>query len=169
MQEIAWKKLSPESFSKYGTYAAMINPTGPHLGAEPIEFFRDMVQSTLGATPVASFGLCRVVKRPFVVDVSEYHNVCCEIVLPLDGDVLMHVAPAGPAKEFPFNDAEVFFVPRGTLACLRPGVWHHAPFAYNTDVVNCLIMLAERTYYSDCTVWEFPADRRVKITGAGVK
>lgn len=169
MKEIAWKKLTPEEFAKFGTYSTMINPVGPHLGAEPIEFFRDMVQSTMGAVPVASFGVCRVVKRPFVMDVSEYHNGCCEIVMPIDGDVLMHVAPAGPAKEFPFDDAEVFFVPRGTLACLRPGVWHHAPYAYGADVVNCLIMLPERTYYTDCAVWEFPADKHVKITGAGTK
>jgi len=167
MKEIAWKRISAESFAKYGSYAAMINPSGPHLGAKPIEFFRDMVQSTLGTAPIASFGVCRVVKRPFVLDVSEYHNQCCEIVLPLDSDVLMHVAPAGPQEEFPFDDAEVFLVPRGTLACLRPGVWHHAPFAYGADVANCLIQLAERTYYNDCTVWEFPPDKHVRITGPG--
>ena len=63
------------------------------------------------------------------MDVSEYHDTCCEVVLPLDGDVLMHVAPAVPEKEFPFDQAEVFLVPRGTLCCLRPGVWHHAPYA----------------------------------------
>ncbi len=169
MKEIAWKKLTAEEFERYGTCSTMLNPTGPRLGAEPIQFFRDMVQSTLGAVPVASFGVCRVVKRPFVLDVSEYHNGCCEVVLPLDGDVLMHVAPAGPSKEFPFDDAEVFLVPRGTMAVLRPGVWHHAPYAYGSDVVNCLIMLPERTYYNDCTVWEFPADRHVRITGAGTR
>ena len=98
MKQIAWKKLSPGGFAKYGTYANMINPVGPKLGAEPIEFFRDMVQSSSGSSTVASFGVCRVVKRPFVLDVSEYHDTCCEIVLPLDGDVLMHVAPAGAGE-----------------------------------------------------------------------
>ncbi len=96
MKEIAWKKLSLEGFRKFGTWSCMVSPSGPHLGAEPIEFYGDMVQSTLGAVPVASFGVCRVVKRPFVIDVSEFHDTCCEIVLPLDGDVLMHVAPGRP-------------------------------------------------------------------------
>lgn len=168
MRTIAARPLSAEAFAKYGAYAAMLNPTGPKLGAEPIEFYRDMVQSQLGAVPVASFGVCRVVKRPFVLDVSEFHDTCCEIVLPLDGNVLMHVAPAVPGKEFPFDQAEVFFVPRGTICCLRPGVWHHAPFALETSVVNCLVALPERTYQNDCKVFEFPPDRRIAITGEGV-
>jgi ureidoglycolate lyase len=168
MRTIAARPLSAEAFAKYGAYAAMLNPAGPKLGAEPIEFYRDMVQSQLGAVPVASFGVCRVVKRPFVLDVSEFHDTCCEIVLPLDGNVLMHVAPAVPGKEFPFDQAEVFLVPRGTICCLRPGVWHHAPFALETRVVNCLVALPERTYQNDCKVFEFPSDRRIAITGEGV-
>ena len=147
----------------------MINPSAPKLGAEPIEFFRDMVQSQLGTVPVASFGVCRVVKRPFVMDVSEYHDTCCEIVLPLDGDVLMHVAPAVPEKEFPFGSAEVFLVPRGTICCLRPGVWHHAPYAFGAAVVNCLVVLPERTYMNDCKVYQFPKDALMKIVGEGVR
>lgn len=169
MKEIAYKKLSLEGFAVFGTYANMINPSAPKLGAEPIEFFRDMVQSQLGTVPVASFGVCRVVKRPFVMDVSEYHDTCCEVVLPLDGDVLMHVAPAVPEKEFPFDSAEVFLVPRGTICCLRPGVWHHAPYAVGATVVNCLVALPERTYMNDCKVYQFPEDRRMKIVGEGVR
>jgi ureidoglycolate lyase len=168
MRAIPWRKLSREAFAPYGAYAAMIEPSGPRLGAEPIEFYRDMVQSQLGTSPVASFGVCRVVKRPLVLDVSEYHDTCCEVVLPLDGNILMHVAPATPTKEFPFDLVEVFFVPKGTLCCLRPGVWHHAPFALETRVVNCLIALPERTYVNDCKVYEFPPEQRLKITTEGL-
>jgi len=169
MKEISWKKLSLADFAKYGTFAAMTAPTGPKLGAEPIEFFRDMVQAGLGVVPQASFGVCRVMKRPFVMDVSEYHDTCCEVMLPLDGDVLMHVAPAVPQKEFPFDQAEVFLVPRGTITCVRPGVWHHAAYAYKCEAVNCLIVLPERTYNNDCTVYLFPADKRLQIIGEGTR
>jgi ureidoglycolate lyase len=163
MTKLIWKKLSVEGFAKYGTFANMINPTWPKIGAEPIEFFRDMVQSSLGAATAASFGVCRVMKRPFVLDVSEYHNGCCEIVLPLDGDVLMHVAPAVPEREFPFEQVEVFRVPQGTMCCLRPGVWHHAPFALGPGAVNCLIALPERTYSNDCTVYQFPEGKKMAL------
>jgi ureidoglycolate hydrolase len=169
MREITWKKLTPEAFAKYGTFAGMLNPSGPHLGAEPIQFYRDMVLSNLGTVPVASFSVCRVLKRPFEMDVSEFHDGCCELAMPLDGDVLMHVAPAGPSKEFPFDEAEVFLVPRGTAVCIRPGVWHHAAFAYGCDAVNILCVLPERTYAIDCSVYEFPADKHLKVTGPGTK
>jgi len=169
MRETGWKKLTPEAFGKYGTFARMIDPSGPHIGAAPIEFFGDRAQSILGAVPVASFGVCRVTKRPFVVDVSEYHDTCYEVVLPLDGDALIHVAPAGPSEEFPADEAEVFLVPHGTLVCLRQGVWHHAPFAFGREAVNCLIVLPERTYKNDCKVRELPPDRRIRITGEGTK
>lgn len=167
MTQVAIQELSAEGFVRYGAYAAMVDPSWPKIGAEPIEFYRDMVQSNLGTTTVASFGVCRVVKRPFVLDVSEYHNGCCEVILPLDGDVLMHVALAVPEKEFPFDQVEVFRVPRGTICCLRPGVWHHAPFVLGTGAVNCLIALPERTYMNDCTVYPFPSERQMKVVGPG--
>jgi len=168
MRVIPWKKLSVEAFADFGAFASMVEPSGPHLGAEPIQFYRDMVQSQLGAVPVASFGVCRVARRPLVLDVSEYHDTTCEIILPLDGNILMHVAPAVPQKEFPFDQVEVFLVPRGTICCLRPGVWHHAPFALETKVVNCLIALPERTYMNDCKVYEFPQERILQISAEGL-
>jgi ureidoglycolate lyase len=169
MREIAYSKLSPEGFAVFGAYANMTSPSGPKLGAEPIEFYRDMVQASFGLTQTASFSITRVARRPFVMDVSEYHDSCCEIVLPLDGDVLMHVAPAGAQKEFPFDEAKVFLVPRGTICCLRPGVWHHAPYALGAAVVNCLVVLPERIYMNDCKVWPFPKDHSVKIVGEGTR
>ena len=66
MKQVGWKKLSVEGFATYGMYADMMSPAGPKIGAEPIEFYRDMVQSHLGVATVASFGVCRVVKRPFI-------------------------------------------------------------------------------------------------------
>jgi ureidoglycolate lyase len=169
MKEISWKKLTPEAFGKYGTFANMTDPSGPHLGADPIEFYGDRAQSVLGPVPVASYGVTRISQRPFVIDVSEYHDGCGEAALPLDGDVLMHVAPAGPANEFPVDEAEVFLVPRGTLVSIRSGVWHHAPFAFGSKVVHCLVVLPERTYKNDCTVYEHPQDRKIRITGEGTR
>ncbi|HTP58984.1 MAG TPA: hypothetical protein VMM82_08710 [Spirochaetia bacterium] len=113
MKETRWKNLSAEGFRVYGTYSCMVKPSGPHLGEAPIEFYGDMVQSVLGAVPVASFGVCRVTRRPFVVNVSEFHDTSCEVVLPLDGDVLTHVAPAGPQTEFS-SDAQVRITGDGT-------------------------------------------------------
>jgi len=167
--EIAYRKLSPEAFAVYGTFARMTAPAGPRLGEPPVELFRDMIQCGFPAGQASSYSICRVARRPFVIDVSEYHDACSEIVMPLDGDILMHVAPAGPQKEFPAASAEVFLVPRGTLCVARPGVWHHAPFAFGCEVVNCLIVLPERTYANDCKVWVLPKKDHVRIVGDGTR
>jgi ureidoglycolate lyase len=157
------KELSAEAFRHYGSYAQMINPDAPKLGAAPVEFFRDMVQLDLGGCTLASFSTCRVQTRPNVVDVTEYHTACGEGILPLDADVLIHVAPASADGLPPLDDIEVFRVAKGTMVTIRPGVWHHAPFAHGKDTANVLIVLPERTYANDCDVIELDETEQVQV------
>ena len=164
MQKINVQELTRESFAPYGYYATMINPKTEKIGDEPVEFFRDMVPLDLGASTTASFSVCRVTRRAEVIDASEFHNGTGEGILPLDADVLMHVAAATPDAEVPTDRIEVFHVPRGTFVALRRGVWHHAPFAFRAEVANVLIVLPERTYALDCTVRELQAEARPQIT-----
>lgn len=163
MREVTVKELNKDDFEPYGFYANMINPDAECIGEEPIEFYRDMVQLDLAAAPLASFSTCRVTKRDPVVDVTESHSRCGEGILPLDGDILIHVAPATPKGNVPAHRIEVFCVPQGTMVTLRPGVWHHGPFAHGTDCVNVLIVLPERTYANDCDVAELSPDKHVRI------
>ncbi|MFH0965415.1 MAG: ureidoglycolate lyase [Planctomycetota bacterium] len=163
MRKTRIRELSLKAFAPYGAYASLINPDTVRIGAEPIEFFRDMVQLDLAGHSIASFSVCRVLQRPPVIDVTEYHSSCGEGILPLDGDILCHVAAATPRGETPSSKIEVFRIPRGTFVSLRPGVWHHAPFAHGARCVNTLIVLPERTYANDCTVVEIPEPQRVEI------
>jgi ureidoglycolate lyase len=165
MGRVQVKELSPEAFQAYGTYADMIDPNAICIGEEPVEFYRDMLRVDLGGAGAASLSTCRVLRRPPVIEVVEYHTSCGEGILPLDGDVLIHVAPATPNGEVPLDRVEVFRVPRGTAVSLRPGVWHHAPYAVDTDVANVLIVLPERTYANDCEVYEIPEANQVAIEG----
>lgn len=157
------KELSTENFAKYGACANMLNPRAEKIGAEPVEFFRDMVRLDLGGKSIASFSTCRVCKRAPVVDVTEFHNCTGEGILPLDADILIHVGPATPQDRVPVDKIEVFRVPKGTFVSLYPGVWHHAPFAHNANVANVLIILPERTYAVDCHVTNIPKKERIQI------
>jgi ureidoglycolate lyase len=157
IQELSW-----ENFRIYGSFSNMINPKAPRLGPEPIEFYRDMELLNLG-TNTAAFSVTRVSKRPQVIAKLEFHSHSGEGMLPLDGDVLIHVALATRNGEVPLDRIEVFRVPKGTLVTLRPGVWHHAPFVYGSDWVNVLVVLPERTYANDCFVHQIPAEERIEI------
>ena len=163
MKKISLQKLTLDKFKIYGSFSNMINPKTPRLGPEPIEFYRDIELLNLGQTNTASFSVCRVTKRPFVIQKLEFHNNSEEGVLPLDGDVLIHVALATRNGEVPMDKIEVFLVPKGTLVTIRRGVWHHAPFAFDCDYVNVLIVLPERTYAKDCFVFLVPDNEKIEI------
>lgn len=164
MRTLAAEPLTVETFLPFGWFANMIQPSGERIGAAPIEFYRDMVQQDLGGVAAASFSVCRVEARAMVIDVTEYHSDCGEGLLPLDGDVLIHVGPATPLDAPPpLERFRVFRVPQGTMVVVRPGVWHHAPFAAARAAVHCLIVLPERTYANDCEVVTLGKPEQVRI------
>ena len=157
------EQLTTESFMPYGYFSPMINPKTEKIGDPPMEFYRDMLQLDLGLITKASFSIVRVQKRPEVVDTTEYHNSCGELQLPLDNDILIHVAPATWNDAIPYHKIRIFHVPKGTCVVLRPGVWHHAPFVDKGEYANILTVLPERTYANDCRVFELKDDQKVTI------
>ena len=162
MKSLSVQELTWEKFAKYGMFANMVSPSGERIGVPPIEFYRDMC---VVCAPGEHVGLSvtKVYKRPLEIRVAEYHDTCGEAMMPLDGDVLIHVAPATANGVVPYDAFEVFRVPQGTLVTLRPGVWHHGPFCVDTESVSTLIVLPERTYVKDCKVIEFPEDQYIRI------
>ena len=163
MREIKIEKLTLESFKSYGYYENMINPDTYRFGQPPIEFYRDMLQLDLGSSTIASFSICRIEKRPEVIDIAEYHSSVGEGILPLDSDILIHVANATANGVVPIDEFRVFSIPKGTLVVLKPGIWHHAPFVDGSDVANAVIVLPERTYANDCEVVTFSEEDQIKI------
>jgi ureidoglycolate lyase len=158
------EELGLKEFQSFGFYVNHINPITERIGGPPIEFFRDMVQLDLGSASIGSFSTCRVERRVFVIDVSEYHSSVGEGILPLDNDVIIHVGPATlPDSSVPIEEIRVFRVPKGTLVVLRPGVWHHAPFTVDDKPANVLIVLPERTYANDCHTTKLHGEDRIKI------
>jgi ureidoglycolate lyase len=163
MREITAKKLSLEKFAPYGAFADMTPPQGEKIGKAPIMFFRDMLQLPLGSSTIASFSVVQVEKREPVIDVTEYHTNVGEGILPLDTDIIIHVAPAAPTDEPPLERIEAYLVPKGTFVVLKPGVWHHAPFVVGAQQANVLIVLPERTYANDCIVRQIAAKDQIKV------
>lgn len=164
---LATTALSPASFLPFGFYGDMLQPGTEKLGAPPIEFFRDMVQQDLGTHSRCSFSTCRVEPRPLVIDVLESHSRTMEVMLPLDNDMLLHVAPATANGQPDLGKLQVFRVPRGVLVAMRAGIWHHGPFACHGRTTHILVALPERTYANDtCTYPIAEPDRPVIAAGA---
>jgi len=166
MKTVAVQSLSADAFQPFGSFANMIDPKNFGFGEPPVQFVRDIIQATFGGPTAVSFSVCRVEARPMVIDAAEYHNRCCEAIMPLDNDVLIHVAPGtSPAAPPPVDLFQVFRVPQGTLVVLRPGVWHLAPYTVNDKPANVLVVLPERTYANDCVFVPFPEGQSLEIVG----
>ncbi len=163
MKEIGIRRLSRENFDAYGSYASILEPSGECFGEAPVLFYRDMVQQSLGLSTRASYSACVVEQRAWIIKNAEVHDGCHETILCLDGDYLMHVAPATFEKEIPCDKIEVFLIPKGTLVNVKAGVWHQAGFPYGCDRVHILCVLPERTYQTDCTFVELPGENQIKV------
>ena len=123
-----------------------------------------MVQQDMGRNTIVSFSGLRIEQREPVIDVTEYHSETAEGILPIDNDILIHVGPASPKGcDVPLDKFKVFYVPKGTIVVLRPGVWHHGPFTANGRPANILIVLPERTYANDCVVVELDESDHIKF------
>lgn len=163
MKEIGIRHLTKDSFEKYGAYASVLEPSGEFFGEEPVVFYRDMIQQNLGSASQASYSTCVVDRRDKIITNAEVHDYCHETIICLDGDYLMHVAPATSEKELPYDKVEVFLIPKGTLVNVKAGVWHQAGFPYQCDRVHILCVLPERTYQSDCFCFDIPQENQIAV------
>ena len=81
----------------------------------------------------------------------EYHTTTCEIIMPLNDDMILRVAQPSAGK--PITDqTKAFIVPKNTLVKMNACVWHLAPLPLNADELTAMIILPECTYMNDCKV-----------------
>ena len=97
-----------------------------------------------------------------IITQQEYHTTTWELIMPLDDDMIIHVAPAsGGAVVTDYTKA--FIVPKNTIIKLNAAIWHLAPLAANNDSLTALIVLPECTYANDCTVVDLKEDEQFEI------
>ena len=158
MRKIKAVPITAENFSPYGSFSKMLTPEGFSLG----DFYPDQARLPVsGQMPVTFSPLLTHKPEKMIVTMAEYHNFTGEGVIPMDDDVVLHVAPASnkPVPEL----TEAFIVPKGTAVRLNPGVWHKAALPVNNDVCHVLIVLPERTYHNDCVVVNYAEDDQILI------
>ncbi len=162
MKTIKLEKLTKEAFAPFGQYYDMITPDGYPLTGEIHRFFPDRLTAGTYNTNVAFSPI--LVKKPeeMLITAAEYHTTTCEIIMPLNDDMILHVAPPSAGKPLP-EYTHAFLVPKNTIIKMNACVWHLAPLPANADELCAMIVLPECTYMNDCTVVDFSDDEKFVI------
>lgn len=161
MRTIKVEALTKEAFAPYGQYYTMTSPEGYSLNGELHRFFPDRLTAYQGATVAFSPIL---VKKPEVMKITsvEYHTTTCEMIMPLNDDMILHVAPPSAGKPLP-DHTRAFLVPKNTLIKMNACIWHLAPLPANAPELCAMIVLPECTYMNDCKVVDLAEDEQFVI------
>ena len=161
MKTVKAVPITHEEFAPFGQFYNMEKPEGYALCGELHCFYPDRVnadsQHRVGYSPIT-------VKKPerMIITMQEYHTTTWEMILPLDDDMILHVAPAS-AGAVVTEHAKAFIVPKHTLVKMNSNIWHLAPLPKNNAKLTAMIILPECTYANDCTVVEFTEDQQFEI------
>lgn len=161
MKTIKLEKLTKEAFAPYGEYFGFTEPTGYALKGELHTFYPDRVIASYGKTVAFSPLL---VKKPDVMKITqaEYHTTTPEVLVPLNDDMILHVAPPSGGKPVP-DYTKAFLVPKNTVVKMNACVWHLAPLPANVDELCVMVVLPECTYINDCVVVDLKEDEQFII------
>ncbi len=106
-------------------------------------------------------GVMRVRQRPTKYDSMERHLRTPELIVALDGAVLLPVSVDAESGDGPDIDRlRVLRVDQGSGVLLERGVWHAIPFPLDAPV-NCLVVFRRNTASDDLEVKSLPAVVRV--------
>ena len=161
MRKIKIEKLTKESFAPFGCYYDYANPDGYALCGELHRFFPDRLTAyhngQVAFSPI-------LVKKPQEMKITqvEYHTTTSEIILPLNDDMIIHVAPPSAGKPLP-EHTKAFLIPKNTMVKLNACVWHLAPLPANQPELTAIIILPECTYINDCIVVDLKEDEQFII------
>lgn len=161
MKTIVAQPISREAFAPYGEYYSMLEPAGHALCGELYAFYPDRLSaasnSAIGFSPL-------VVDKPehMVIRTVEFHTHSWEMLLPLNDDMVVHVAPLTGETYLP-ELTKAFVIPKGTLVKFHPTVWHLAPMPVHEQKLYAMAMVAQCTYLHDCTVVQLEENRQMEI------
>ena len=161
MKTIKVQNLSKEEFSPFGEYYDMANPSGYSLNGELHRFFPDRL-TAYHAGQVAFSPILVNKPEKMVVSQVEYHTTTCEIIIPLNDDMILHVAQPSAGKPIT-HLTKAFLVPKNTIIKMNACVWHLAPLPANKDQLCAMIILPECTYINDCKVVDLSEEEKFVI------
>lgn len=149
MKKIKAISITNETFLPYGYIANIAEPSKYYgIGESPTAFHRDIVLAPNANSAPIAFGSLKIDMRKYIIKDVEYHTYACEVMMPLDDDIMLYVGPASN-DVIESEKLKAFVIPKGTLIVLRAGTWHGAPCPLHNNSSIVLVCLPERAYIND--------------------
>lgn len=161
------EQLCKENFEIFGQYHNMCSDDGPCFGDQNFTFYRDSIRMVPPVSALAFSTLLVERSVHFMVPALEYHDHTAEIMMPMDDDTVLCLAPAGNTERPDTEALRAFLIPRGTMIHINPGTWHYMPQPLFKKEVHVLIVLPERTYHNDLTAVNFEGDNLLTVKTGG--
>lgn len=155
LREVVIQKLSKEAFAKYGT-AIEIPSENAEMITEQSNFWPRLgIMKTMSEFQV---GISTLFKRPYRFDRMERHLKTMELMIPLNGTILI---PFTPYKGFDLDETpnpeevEIFEINPCQAVILKRGVWHWSPMP-TSNKVSEIVIFDKETEKKDLIVKYFP-------------
>lgn len=158
MWKIQARPIDAQSFAPFGRCIDLLDPGGdPGRSA----YFPDLLQLQVPQPTSVSVGrVCACRRRlPFI----ESHPGTAEVRLPLDGDIVLYVAPVQPLEQLDPESIQAFVVPQGTLVELEPGILHGRQFTVDKPMVHVMFLCRDRASRQDTRSRTFEENINIEI------
>ena len=145
------EQLSREAFAPFGRYVDLLKAGDMDEGKSA--FFPDLMDLTV--TQPVSVSVGRACGDPHRIPFIESHPGTAEARIPLDGDIVIYVAPVQSLDSLDLASIRAFIVPRGTLIELAPGVLHGRQFPAGFSPVRVMILCYAGAAHIDTVIRYF--------------
>lgn len=137
--------LEKKAFAEFGTILTMDSVAAV---SDKQEFdFHDTAQGIQLATHCCT-GLLACRSRPKIVVEMERHHDTSEVIVALDGDMVMALAPADDDLQ-DHTRIRAFLIRQGEAIVMAPGTWHWIPFPCENRDTHALVLFKDGTGADD--------------------
>lgn len=137
-----------ESCGSEGWFSVLTSPAGPEPQAGE-EFSFSLTSTGLNLGSSSCTGLLNAAFREKVVSKMERHRNTGEILVALEGESVICMAPPGKVSA---ASVRAFAFPQGTVLAMNSGTWHWIPFPLDKSGARFLVIFQDRTGDDDLEI-----------------
>jgi len=138
--------LSDEALAGVGHF---LTPRGVPSAAEGEDFAYSDTSSDIGLEAPLSSGTLLCLPRRIAVTRMERHLRSREMLVALEGDSVVFVAPPQEPRDGALHDIRALKMESGQAFVMDVGSWHWIPFPAGRRPVRCLVIFRAKTGTTD--------------------